>query len=838
MKPLRSLFWMASLATLSAPAYAQSGAPTAPEMRPPDARPPDAPSAQLTKPPRLIHYVPPEVKDPPDKPIVILLKIAITAEGAVSDAEVLESADPAYDEPARAAARELVFEPAEIDGRKAPVRIQYRYQIEPPAERPVLPASAEFTGIVRDQHSKQPLSGVRIELDTGEVQTTGDDGRFTFSAVAPGTHSVTLTGPTFTPLGTEETLELGKRYDATYDVEVSAVAITPEDQSDFEVVIVASKLGSKISATEVSAEQGARAAGTGGDVVKVVENLPGVARSTVGSGQLVVWGASAEDTRVYVDGVHIPVLYHEGGFRSVIHSDLVRSVELQPGGYGASYGRGLGGLVTVGLKPLDDDRYRGSVQLDIIDTSASLRGPLPKHFNFGVAARRSHLDSVLRAVSSEDVGEFVPIPKYWDGQARLGWSPGDGRSLEVGTLLSSDRIERNLNSADPNEIKRESKTNRFARVYLHYQTQTENSSTRVSPFVGTDRRTLESRFGAVPAEIEVQSTSYGLRANHSVNVAPWLALQAGLDAQVVVSSLGRRGSTTTPPREGDLRVFGQQPADQVNSDDWSVTVASLAPYIESDFSIADKLHIIPGLRIEPQLVRVSRVSPQEGDVPPVGSVREDTGIDPRLSIRWNATNRISAKAAMGVYHQPPLPEDLSSVFGNPNLGFSRATHYLIGGAFRLSKPISLEVTSFYSKSSDLAIRSPLATPRLSQALIPQGQGRAYGTQFLLRYDLIDRFFGWASFSMIRSERSDANGNYRLFDFDQTFVFTALGSYDLGAGFEFGGRFRYSSGYPRTAIESATYDSRLDAYQPVFGAQNDYRIPAFYAFDVRVAKRFE
>jgi hypothetical protein len=196
------------------------------------------------------------------------------------------------------------------------------------------------------------------------------------------------------------------------------------------------------------------------------------------------------------------------------------------------------------------------------------------------------------------------------------------------------------------------------------------------------------------------------------------------------------------------------------------------------------------------------------------------------------------KAAVGIYHQPPLSDDLSAVFGNPRLGPASARHYLAGGAFRLSKPLSLEVTSFYSNSTGLAVRNPLASPSEAEALVQSGRGRAYGTQFLLRHDLIEHFFGWMSASIIRSERTDPDGSWRLFDFDQTFVFTALGSYDLGRGFEFGGRFRFSTGYPRSPIVSRSIDERGDGYSPIFGAHNSIRIPAFYAFDARLAKHFK
>jgi hypothetical protein len=213
-------------------------------------------------------------------------------------------------------------------------------------------------------------------------------------------------------------------------------------------------------------------------------------------------------------------------------------------------------------------------------------------------------------------------------------------------------------------------------------------------------------------------------------------------------------------------------------------------------------------------------------------------LDPRVALRWNATDRITAKAAFGIYHQPPQAEDLTAVFGNPKLGPATARHYLVGGAFRLTKPLSLEVTSFYSNSSGLVVRNPLASPAAGAALVQTGQGRAYGTQFLLRYDLVEHFFGWLSASLIRSERTDPDGSWRLFDFDQSFVFTALGSYDLGRGFEVGSRFRYSTGYPRTPVYAASIDERVDGYSPMFGPHNSIRIPGFYSFDVRLAKRFK
>jgi outer membrane receptor protein involved in Fe transport len=317
-------------------------------------------------------------------------------------------------------------------------------------------------------------------------------------------------------------------------------------------------------------------------------------------------------------------------------------------------------------------------------------------------------------------------------------------------------------------------------------------------------------------------------------------MATGIDAEVTQSRLSRFGSVNQPPREGDIYVFGQAPANTVNVDAWHTTIAGLAPFAQADTSLfGGKVHVIPGVRLEPSIITTSRRAPQPLTLPPTGAAREDTEFEPRLAVRWSATDRITLHAAVGVYHQAPLPEDLSAEFGNPLLGPSKATHYVLGTAFHLSKPVTIEMTGFYSKQTGLATRSQLPTPADGQKLVQDGLGRAYGTQFLLRHELTGRFFGWVSYSILRSERTDGAGtDYRPFDFDQTHVFTALASYDLGVGFEVGARFRYSTGYPRTPVIGVSDDNATDTSQPVFGAHNSIRIPAFYQADVRLSKRFK
>lgn len=804
--------------------------------------PPTATKPKLTRPPKLVTFVEapyPASERALGRAAAVVLQVAIGADGKVVDAVVSESAGAAFDAAAIAAVRGFVFEPAEIDGKPAPIRILYRYEF---VLKALTKETAELAGTLKRRVGGVPIAGATVTLETGQQTTTDAKGAFLFSDVVPGKHTVTLSGSGLTTVGTEEILEAGKRVTATYELDVKeAPAPGASSEDEYEMVVVAPPLKKEVVSTEVSADLGRRVPGTQGDVLKVVESMPGVARSAVGSGALVVWGAAPQDTRVYVDGVRIPTLYHNGGARSVIHSDMVKAVELSPGGYGAAYGRGIGGLVAVSLRPLEDDGFHGSVAVDLLDAAVMMRAPITDRLRIAVAARRSHLDAVLAKVTSRDIGDVVPIPRYRDAQARLVYAIAPHETIELGGLYSSDAIDRTLLDADPAQIKRETRDLGFTRAYLRWERQTEDGSTvAIVPSIGTESSRLRSAFGATPTELDVDATSYALRASYRGQIAPAVRMTVGLDTELVTSTLRRVGSVTSPPREGDVRVFGQAPSDQVARDEWTTAIGSLAPYAEADVALLDDtLHVVPGVRFEPYLITGSRRTPAQGDTPAIGFTSEDTEIEPRVAVRYTPVPRVTAKAAFGVYHQAPLPDDLSAVFGKPLLDVSHATHWLIGAQVKLTDEITAEATGFRSSSRDLAIRSPSLSPLLAQALEGTGLGRSFGAQLLVRQSLSKGLFGWLSYSVIRSERTDRpDGPWRPFDYDQTHVLTALASYDLGRGFELGARARYATGFPRTPVVRAFYDARRDGYDPVFGAHNSIRIPAFYQFDLRFSKRFK
>ena len=805
-----------------------------------------APAAapKLTRAPELVEFVAalyPESELAAGRGASVVLRLRIDITGKVEGAEVAESAGPAFDAAAQAAALKFRFTPAEVDGKPSAIKIMYRYAFEPPAPPPT---TADFEGVVRRRGSGEPLANVEVQVTASGEQRkaiTDAQGKFRFEDLPAGAATVALAGERLTPVQTGETLTAGEQLAVSY--EVAWVDPTPSaaPTDDLEIVVVAPPLRREAVSTSVRAEQASKVPGTSGDVLRVVESMPGVARSAAGSGQLVVWGAAPQDTRIYVDGVPIPRLYHEGGLRSVIHPMLVETIELLPGGYGAQWGRGLGGLVSATTRTPTGKRVRGRVAADLLDASTVLSVPIGKKLHIAVAARYGYLKHWADRVVGREATQFLPIPQYGDGQLRLAWQPSSADRVEFVGLVSVDRFQRGVPNPDPALTLQDTRSTDFGRIYARWTRDRGDGHTlTVTPFLGYTRARQESRFGAVATSLAAETYLVGVRANRGMRVASWLQVDVGVDAELSTVGLERRGALALPPREGDVRVFGQPPPGQIGADKWNATLVGAAPYAQADFSLwKGVLHISPGVRVDPYARSLSRRNPPAAGAPAVGLARQDFAVEPRLSVLFQPVSRFTLRAATGLYRQMPAPEDLSASFGNPTLPTARALHTVLGVKVGITDSLSFDVTGFYTRSRQLAMRSPVDAPLPAEALAGVGGGRAYGAQALLRQELWKGLFGWVAYTLMRSGRQNtAGGPWRLSDYDQTHVLTAVLAQALPRGFDVSARFRYATGAPRTPVIGAYVDTTQNLYQPLFGAQNSIRIPAFVQLDVRLGKRFK
>jgi hypothetical protein len=593
-------------------------------------------------------------------------------------------------------------------------------------------------------------------------------------------------------------------------------------------------------ASDVPTDELRRVPGALGDVGKSLESLPGVSRPAVGIGAPIVWGADAGDTRVLVDGMEIPMLYHLGGFRSAIGSAMVDSVALLPGGYGAELGRALGGVVDLETRSPPPQGYFGDLDANVFDASFAAGAGFASG-GVAVGGRTSYLGRITDEAPTD--GPWGQNLRYRDLQAKALFTLRPGEKIELIGLYSSDYEipDYTFVSSAAFPVREQSFLRLGARCTRYLD---DGGSVVVTPFVGSERSRTALRtqpmygdpLSDLLSDASLSGTDVGLRASYRRPLTRWLTLKLGFDGLVTWSNLNRLGDQNSPAREGDIVLWGEEPLlGGVARDGWGVTMGNLAPSAALEFA-AGKWRLIPSFRADVEVISGDKDIATAGSLERVRASRLFGAPAPRLLVSHQSTRRVQNHVAIGLYNQAPSPGDLSSVFVSPQLGLSHAMHAVAGTSVALAPGFTVEGTAFYRQLWALVTRNPNPSPPFGESLVQDGQGRVWGAELLVHFTS-SILSGWLSYTFSRSERrQSSSAAYRLFDDDQNHVLSAVATASY-AGFSLGARLRVASGMPRTPVTGGYFSSPSDTYEPIFGPQNSERLPTFSSLDLRIEKSF-
>ena len=766
----------------------------------------------------------PVIADSPpgaEKAARVLLEIDIDTAGAVALARVVSAPQPGFDESALAAARRLHFEPARMGDKPVAVRLQYAFNFAAPALPLATEEPVNFAGLVRERGTRRKLAGVDVAIGA-LVATTDAQGRFVLRGAPEGPVDVSVSSPGHRPFTAHERIVKGERLEVEYRIE-------PEYASPFEATVQGERERQEISKTTITAEEIAKIPGAQGDALKVIEDLPGVARtSPIGGGALVIRGSKPGDSFVYLDGEPIPLLYHFGAISSTVNPDLLDAIEFVPGNFSAAYGDITGGLVEVKTRRLREEPH-GYANLNLLEASALVEGQVAPGLTIAMAGRRSYIDAILRAVvpSNADFGLTV-APKYYDAQFRIDWRPpASPHQFSFLALTSDDTLGLVLkrpSEQDPNlsgSIDAETGFQQLRARHLY-----RRGAFSIETVAMFEKLLLQFVIG--PSNFFLGGHNLFLRSTASVDVSDALAFSGGIDAANRRVAVGATFRQSFLFREGDYNSQAPRP------DDATITVPPtlynrLSPgaWAEARIHLLPHLVITPGLRI---------------DTYTYGPKNRNTTltVTPRASARWEVTPEIAFKGGLGLYSEGARNGDAARPFGNPAVLPERAWQATLGTELRPLPGVLITAETFYKGLSDLIVRTD-ATQTIDGQTQPvlldnAGSGRVYGVEVLLRKELTSRFFGWLAYTFSRSDRTDRPGQpRRLFDFDQTHNLTAIASYKIGGGWQLGARYRIITGNPDTPVIGSRYLANFDAYLPIYGGTNSIRVPTFHQLDVRLDK---
>ncbi len=732
------------------------------------------------------------------------LQVIIDEKGYPEEISIASTTDESLVKPAISWAKRLRFKPAYSNG--VPIKVK----VVIPLTFTVI--KKRYTGIiegyVREKGSGRALEGVSVfDLTGGKGTYTDNNGRFQFPDSKPGIHELILKASGYYPLGVSVSVERSKK-------KVLSLYMVPRIFSPYTIDVIAHRERGEVSEVTIPIKEVERVAGTGGDVIRVIQKLPGVGMINEISGALLVRGSGPFDNQILIDDVSLPYIFHFGDLSSVISNDLLKDVKFLAGGFSVRYGNALGGIVNAYTKDDFPDGIHGSAGIGTVMANFSLHYGKKEGFGF-VGGRRSYFDLILMPIANKLADEssvkFTLFPYFFDYQLKAEKRLGRG-TLTLLFLGSGDAMgletDREI-CEDPYLTGRFYTDIGFNTVSISYKYRGKWFDNRSNVILKNYYRDWEvgatefihMKVESATAEDHFRFRFKGVGFSSGMGFTPY---------RVSVDSYFPR-----PPRYGE-RTYTFTDAIPIR-ENRSYSGFTFYSYLESEVKFG-RVKLYPGIRTD--LL-------EQGE----------TGIltwDPRIRGSYSISGDVRLVGAIGIFHQFPSYSRIDPVYGNPNLTSEKAEHYIAGVNWNVSHLFSFQFQGYYKWLTDL-IYSDITFPEFYRN---SGTGYSWGVDIFLRkhFSPSSPWWGWISYSFSRSRRKYwSSMDWTYFGYDRPHVVNITLTYLLNERWELGLSWKYASGDPYNRVDGAIHLVDYGMYIPITSGEMG-RNPPYHRLDLRVDRR--
>ena len=254
------------------------------------------------------------------------------------------------------------------------------------------PRQYTISGFVRDSASYESLLGASVLVKSSRGGTMSNNYGFYSLILPPGKVRLRASYVGFKAME----IEIDLQRDTMIDFPLRSLA------SLGEVVIRGTRpryeiLSSRAGVIDVPAERVKSMPALLGeaDLVKTLQQLPGVAVGTEGMTGLYVRGGGADENLYLLDGNPVYHVNHLLGFFSAFNPDAIKNTRFYKGSFPAEYGGRLSSVVDVRMNDGNRQEYHGNISVGLLSARANLEGPIVKdRSSFNVSVRRTWLDLI------------------------------------------------------------------------------------------------------------------------------------------------------------------------------------------------------------------------------------------------------------------------------------------------------------------------------------------------------------------------------------------------------------------------------------------------------------
>jgi hypothetical protein len=660
-----------------------------------------------------------------------------------------------------------------------------------------------------------------LVFETKKVSQTNSDGVFTTEIPKPGNYTLRILRPS----GTQEIeVNLGGSSD------IITLYTDKKPTPKGVINVTGEKDKTVVSRYKVKYDEIKRMPGTFGEALRGLETLPGITPNVGfggGANGIIIRGADASWNTYLYDDLPIYYPYHYDGLTSVIHNDMIKSIDVYTGAYPANYANATGGIIEI--ETVDKvTKDNGTFQISLWNTTAMVQKQIGNDKGYLIVGGKiGYLDKSIGALNL--VPDGIRLPRYSDSQIKYVYNINNENQISIYNMMAEDsfaaafsQYSTNDPTSDINAIAgaKFSAGQRFRTSAIRYTwTPTEKFSNRFTLINYDPAANYNVSIGAINGKATEQTPYTGLRQDAVFNAFKFLDIDVGSEVrQLSFRTYGDQILLTDPNNTSPNPYKTTNPDFQALAINLKTQSKYANAYSTLHFKFGN-FAITPGIRYD--YLEISG----QGAISPKGTVSY-TFPDVGKGLTFFGGAGEYYRYANGIGASSTYDKDT----GNPDIRFEKAVKTSGGVEQKINEDYLVKFESFKNEFSNLVtednyISKPfgLNTDRRLWLTEPiqynqaknysnRGDGWSHGFELLLkksnRPGTLD-WFGWISYTWSQSFRN--NNIFKIYEGDNT-VRTAEESRLLYAIYN-NSRESYAS-FDRTHIANLVYGWRFTEDQQI------------------------
>jgi outer membrane receptor for ferrienterochelin and colicin len=704
--------------------------------------------------------------------------------------------------------------------------------------------SGNIKGRVYDAATNEPLPFSNLIIFETQIGSTSDlDGNFTFTGIEPGFVKIKITSVGYKARITEEIMVTPNKT-AYIDIPMEKTSIDLD-----EVTITASPFKrleeSPVSLRSLGVSEIEKTPGANRDISKVIQALPGVSSSVSFRNDIIVRGGGPNENTFFLDGVEIPTLNHfstqgaSGGSIGIVNADFIRAVDFYSGAFPATRGGALSAVLDFQMIEGNKDALNFKGTVGASDLALTLDGPLTRKTTLIVSARRSYLQFLF------DVIGLPFLPTYNDLQFKTRTHINEKNEIILLGIGAIDQFELNTRLENPTDDQRyivnnlpinEQWSYSVGGVYKHFGKKgfskliiSRNTlNNRSYKYQNNDESTEDNLI----LDLNSVETENKFRFEHTGRLNGFkYTYGAGFENAIYQNDIYQKKLINNKIKTIDNN-------DRISFHKW----AAFGQIGKGFYN--ERLVLSLGFRMDADNYddAMSNMLQQ---------------FSPRFSASYGITEKFFLNFNTGRYYQLPPYTTLgyrnsqgTLVNKENQISYIQSDHFVTGLEWQPASNAKITGEFFYKSYQDypfsvndsIAISSKGADYGVfgDEEVLSTGTGRSYGFELFTRLPAIKNYSLILSYTYVRSEFQDRNGDYVPTAWDNRNILNFTARREFDNNWDIGIKWRYVGGAPYTPYDIeqssviANWDIQNEPYLD-YDQFNELRLDAFHQLDVRVDK---